>query len=61
MCVLLLQLLSKAYTAVAANRNAAAATASTSAIAQQANFWDPPAKNEEQTVVRDSNLQELLK
>ncbi|CAG9860142.1 unnamed protein product [Phyllotreta striolata] len=53
-----LTLLSKAYSTISVNRNA---STSASAIAQQANFWDPPSKNDGQVVLRDDNLQELLK
>ena len=51
-------MLSQAYTKMTLNNNAAA---SSSAIAQQANFWDPPAKHESPTLSEDENLQGLLR
>ncbi|XP_018572458.1 TNF receptor-associated factor 6 [Anoplophora glabripennis] len=53
-----LTMLSQAYTKMMVNNNVAS---SSSAIAQQANFWDPPAKNESPTLSQDENLQGLLK
>lgn len=52
-----LQLLSQAYRNIKFNTN----TAGTSAIAQEANFWDPPSKNESPVLSQDENLQGLLK
>lgn len=51
------KLLSQAYTRMTINSNVAA---SSSSIAQEANFWDPPPKNSAPTVA-DENLQGLLK
>lgn len=51
-------MLSQAYTKMMVNNNVAS---SSSAMAQQANFWDPPAKNESPTLSHDENLQGLLK
>lgn len=53
-----LTMLSKAYGKIVVNNYPANSTAS---LSEQANFWDPPAKNEVQSVVKDNNLQELLK
>nr|XP_023014720.1 TNF receptor-associated factor 6-B-like isoform X1 [Leptinotarsa decemlineata] len=53
-----ISLLSQAYTKITLNGNMAI---SSSAIAQQANFWDPPAKNEAHSIAIDDNLKELLK
>ncbi|CAG9819694.1 unnamed protein product [Phaedon cochleariae] len=53
-----LTLLSQAYSKMTANSNA---VASSSGIAQQANFWDPPAKNETPSGILDDNLQSLLR
>nr|CAI5851120.1 unnamed protein product [Callosobruchus analis] len=54
-----LTLLSQAYAKLSVNSTSAAA-ASTSAIAQQANFWDPPPKNSSPTV-SDDNVNTLLR
>ncbi|XP_072394158.1 TNF receptor-associated factor 6-like [Diabrotica undecimpunctata] len=53
-----LALLSKAYSSLSINKNE---PTSSSSIAQQANFWDPPPKNSEPSALQDDNLQELLK
>nr|CAH7731286.1 unnamed protein product [Callosobruchus chinensis] len=54
-----LTLLSQAYAKLSVNSTSAAG-ASTSAIAQQANFWDPPPKNSSPTVPED-NVNTLLR
>lgn len=51
-------MLSEAYTKLTINSQA---NASSSAIAQQANFWDPPAKNPSDNIASSDNVQALLK
>ncbi|CAH2006602.1 unnamed protein product [Acanthoscelides obtectus] len=55
-----LTLLSQAYAKLSVNNTSAGAVASTSAIAQQANFWDPPPKNSSANVPED-NVNTLLR
>ncbi|XP_044255653.1 TNF receptor-associated factor 6 isoform X2 [Tribolium madens] len=50
-----LNLLSQAYSRITIN------SPSTSAIAQQANFWDPPSKNDTSSVSNNDNVNGLLK
>lgn len=55
----ILQLLSQAYTKFTINNQASTSTA---AIAQQANFWDPPSKSEQtKASIGSDNMQELVK
>lgn len=51
-----LTLLSQAYTKLTVNNEA-----SGSSIAQQANFWDPPAKNGTEAAVDNENVNALIK
>lgn len=56
-----LQLLSQAYTKLTINNTA---SASASALAEQANFWDPPSKSDQSTPplsTSDEGIQNLLK